>query len=153
MRVKQSRILAWVLLLGVALTAFCAVSPVDVRGQETSRTGTVSEEPRPATDSPGDVAPRGAVRAYLEAARAGEYGEAARYLDLSLIIPEEHMTKGPTLARQLRAVLERTLWIDLQTLSRDPKGNLQDGLAPDLDRVGTIEIEHSDVGRSRRAMT
>ena len=145
MKAKTSRFSVLALLRVVALTAFCAVWLPDASGQETSRTETVSTEPRPEIDSPSAAVPRDAVRAYLEAARVGAYEEAARYLDLSLIPAEEHKIKGPTLARQLRIVIERNLWIDLQTLSRDPEGHLEDGLAPDLDRVATIGIEHGSV--------
>ena len=46
---------------------------------------------------------------------------------------------GAQLARELRIVLDRALWVDYDLLSDDPRGNIDDGLPPDLDRVGRIE--------------
>jgi MscS family membrane protein len=142
MTTKNVSLLALRLLRLISLISLCGLLPVDVGGHEASPTTPVSTA---GLDSIGESVPRGAVRAYLGAARFGRYEEAAQYLDLSLIASEEHGTRGPILAHQLRVVLERTLWIDLQNLSRDPEGDLEDGLAPDLDRVGTIEVQHGSV--------
>jgi MscS family membrane protein len=63
----------------------------------------------------GRGSPRGAVQGYLAACREKDYEKAARFLDLSRIQED-----GPTLARQLRVVLSRTLWIDVEGLSQEP---------------------------------
>jgi MscS family membrane protein len=92
------------------------------------------QEAPPATDTP-----RGAVRDYLEACRAGDHERAARYLDLRALPPGERAAQGPQLARHLKVVLDRTLWIDLESLSAEASGDLADGLAPDRERVGTLQ--------------
>ena len=63
---------------------------------------------------------------------------AARYLQLS---PDEQ-ARGAELARKLRAVLERHLDIDIDALSPLAEGNLQDGLPPGVDTVGSVPDGH-----------
>jgi MscS family membrane protein len=96
--------------------------------------------PAPAAGVPEDElgrgSPRGAVQGYLAACREQDYEKAARFLDLRRIQED-----GPTLARQLRVVLSRTLWIDVEGLSGDGEGRPNDGLPAYRDRVGTIETE------------
>jgi MscS family membrane protein len=94
--------------------------------------------PAPAPSVPEDElgrgSPRGAVQGYLAACREGDFEKAARYLDLRRIDED-----GPTLARQLRVVLSRTLWVDLEALSQEAEGRSNDGLPPYRDRLGTID--------------
>jgi MscS family membrane protein len=96
--------------------------------------------PAPPTGAPEDEfgrgSPRGAVQGYLAACRERDYEKAARFLDLRRIQED-----GPTLARQLRVVLSRTLWVDVDGLSWDGDGRPNDGLPAYRDRVGTIETQ------------
>jgi MscS family membrane protein len=96
--------------------------------------------PAPAPAVPADEfgrgTPRGAVQGYLEACRKADYERAARYLDLRRAEGE-----GAILARQLRVVLSRTLWIDIEELSQDPEGWSNDGLPAYRDRLGTIKTK------------
>ena len=87
-------------------------------------------------DELGRGSPRGALQGYLAACRAQDYEKAARFLDLRQIQED-----GPTLARQLRVVLSRTLWVDVEGLSADGEGRPNDGLPAYRDRVGTIETQ------------
>jgi MscS family membrane protein len=88
---------------------------------------------------PDRATPRGAVLGYLLAARKGDFEDAATYLDLSPVPSKDRAKRGPRLARQLKQVLDRTLWVDLQSLSNEPEGNTDDGLPKRRDRVGVIE--------------
>jgi MscS family membrane protein len=92
---------------------------------------------RAAGEPPG-ASPRAAMREYLTACRAGDHEEAARYLDLRQLPPGRRAEQGPALARRLKAVLDRTLWVELEALSDAPEGDLEDGLARGRERVGTI---------------
>ncbi len=83
--------------------------------------------------------PRGSVRGFLGATRAGDYEHAAEYLDLRRLPRGMDKDDGPDLARELKIVIDRTLWIDLDALSTDPRGHLDDGLPTYRDRVGRIE--------------
>lgn len=82
--------------------------------------------------------PRSAMRGYLTAARAGDYGHAATYLDVRTIPVARRETQGQRLARELQIVLDRTLWIDVDALSDDAEGVTDDGLPPNRDLAGTI---------------
>ncbi len=80
--------------------------------------------------------PRASLAAYLDLARRGRYAEAARYLSL----PEGQTGRGPELARRLKAVLDRHLWIDLDGISPLSEGNPADGQPARVDQVGAIPV-------------
>jgi MscS family membrane protein len=84
--------------------------------------------------------PRGTVKGYLAASREGDYEKAAHYLDLRRIPGD-----GPSLARQLRIILSRTLWVDIEALSQEHAGRSNDGLAPNRDRLGSIDTQAGKV--------
>ena len=89
--------------------------------------------------------PRQAMESYLTAARAGDYELAAQYLNLANIPAAKRKTEGPKLARQLKIVLDQTLWVDLESLSDQPGGTADDGLPQGRDLVGKIESERGPV--------
>jgi MscS family membrane protein len=97
-------------------------------------------QPAPNTSSPAPVvevpdSPRASLLAFAELAmRKGDYAGAARYLSLRA----GELERGPELARQLRAVMERHLEIDADAISPDADGNTSDGLAAGVDRVGDV---------------
>lgn len=85
--------------------------------------------------------PRGAVKGFLSAINDRDFEQAANFLDLSNLPRGYTENQGPSLARYFKVVLNRTLWIDLDLISRDPEGKEGDGLPPDRDRVGQIKTE------------
>lgn len=89
---------------------------------------------RAAPARPGET-PRSAVRAYLEACNAGDYEAAAKFLEL----PPRARENGPEVARELKVVLDQTLWFDLDALNDEPAGTRDDGLSADRELVGEIE--------------
>jgi MscS family membrane protein len=91
-------------------------------------------------DEFGRGSPRSSVRGYLTACREGDYQKAASYLDLRRIPGE-----GPALARQLRTVLARTLWVDVEALSPEHAGKKNDGQPPNRERLGTIDTQAGKV--------
>jgi MscS family membrane protein len=121
------------------LITLLAVSASGAERPSTEGTSMSSSPVLPA-DEYGRGSPRAAVQGYLAACRGGDYAKAANYLDLRRI--EED---GPTLARRLRIVLSRTLWVDVEGLSQDPEGLPSDGLPPDRDRLGSIETREGKV--------
>ncbi len=82
--------------------------------------------------------PRATMLGFLESARDGDWTRAAEYLDLRSIPVKERAERGPALARDLKLVLDRTLWVELDELSTDPAGTTGDGLTR-RDVVGRIE--------------
>jgi MscS family membrane protein len=92
--------------------------------------------------------PRSAARGYLVASREGDYDRAANYLHLGSVPKSRRAKKGPILARQLKTVLDRELWVDLDRLSEEPEGHRDDGLPRRRDLVGVIQS-----GRGRVEIT
>ena len=78
--------------------------------------------------------PRSTVAEFLGLTRAGRYAEAARFLE----VPASFAGRGPELARKLRLVLDRELWIDVGKISPLPSGHGDDGLPPELEEIGSI---------------
>lgn len=91
------------------------------------------------TEPPEPATPRASVLGYLTACRDGNYAQAAEYLDLRRLPPSQWAERGPELARQLKVVLDRTLWVDIESLSDEPTGKPDDGLPAERDAVGSVE--------------
>lgn len=104
-------------------------------------------EEQPPPDVPQDAlrrgTPRGALEGFYTNTRKGEYDRAAEFLDLGRL-PAVRQEEGPDLARFLRIVLDRTLWVDFDTLSNEPEGHENDGLPPYRDRVGQIRMPNDE---------
>jgi MscS family membrane protein len=92
-------------------------------------------------DPLGRGTPRSSVRGFLSSAKDRNYVQAAEYLDLRNLPPGLTESQGPELARQLRIVLDRTLWIDVELLSANPEGEQSDNLSVVRERVGRIAVE------------
>ncbi len=124
------------LALGVALCASTAAGAPKKTGSSESKpqaTPSPAASPEPVVEAADS--PRASVRAFLElTTRRGDYKGAARYLAL----PAEDDARGPELAWRLRAVLERRLDVDLDTVSPLAEGDAQDSLPPGVDTVGRI---------------
>ena len=60
--------------------------------------------------------PRSALAEYFGLCNDGHYDDAARFLDL----PPGFESRGAELAKQLKAVLDHSLWIDLAKVSALP---------------------------------
>lgn len=97
----------------------------------------------PAEDVPSD-SPRASIKRFLDLCRAGEYGEASAYLDLTdaqrsdgaAAHPES--TPGPVLARRLKAVLDAQIWVKPENVSAKPYGDPRDNLPAGVEEIGTI---------------
>ncbi len=125
----------------LALSGLAAGAPAWAQPASGSTPAAAAASPSPAA-SPAEPeehevapdSPRASLRAYLDAARAGDWQRAARYLSLS---PEQR-PRGPRLAEELKAVLDRHLWFDLEEISPLSQGRLDDGLPPELEQVGKL---------------
>jgi len=84
--------------------------------------------------------PRNTVAGYFQALRDEDLVQAAQYLDLRNLPRGYRKSDGPELAQQLKVVLDRSLWVEMDLLSTDPKGHSDDGLPAYRDLVGQIEV-------------
>ncbi|MDH4063111.1 MAG: mechanosensitive ion channel family protein [Acidobacteriota bacterium] len=126
------------LALGLALvlpSALAAQAPTIPPTEQPS-----AQPPAPdAVDEAEAVAPdspRTSLRAYLDAARAARWDEAARYLS----VPQDQQGRRAELAERLKAVLDRHLWFDLEEISPASTGRLDDGLAAGVEEIGAVQI-------------
>jgi MscS family membrane protein len=98
--------------------------------------------PAPTNQAPVDSlnrnTPRSAIFNFLEACHAERYVLAARYLDLGKIPANQRRPQGPDLAKQLADILDRDPQFEVDLLSDSPEGNVNDGLAPDLEPLVTV---------------
>ena len=105
----------------------------------------VSEKPEAPQDELERGTPRTSVKEFFGATRKRDYEKAAQYLDLRHLPTGMNKSQGPQLARRLKIVLDRTVWVDLDTLSVDPKGHREDGLPSYRDLVCRIKTPEKEV--------
>jgi MscS family membrane protein len=98
-----------------------------------SPTPTPAEEA--AADPYGRETPYGTFYGFLHAVEKGSYGNAAEYLQL----PASMRSQREDIAREFQAVLDhRFISTTLESISRSPRGTLDDGLPPDVEKVGEV---------------
>jgi MscS family membrane protein len=78
--------------------------------------------------------PRASLERFFALTREGHFDSAAVYLDL----PEKDRDQGPELARKLKLILDRHLWIELDSIPANALGDTSDGLPAGVDQLGTI---------------
>src|SRR5262245_27961227 len=110
-----------------------------VRAEDAGDT-TTTTLPQVDDESEGFESPRSAMRGFLRAGRDGDWQRAATYLDLRGRKKED----GPKLARQLKTVLDRKLWVDLDGLSPAVEGNTKDAELQSRDLVGAFTKWNGD---------
>lgn len=129
--------------LVVVLAAAVALAPRGAHADTHSPKPSASQPSASATPSPDAEdpdSPRASVKRFVDLARAGEYGDAARLLDL----PEGRGSDGATLARRLKAVLDRYGPLDPQRASPRATGELTDKLPTGVDDVGRLHTPFGD---------
>ncbi len=91
-----------------------------------------------AGSAPDLTTPRRALRHFIDSGRDGDYRTAANALELSGFPAKNREQAGPRLARQLKQVLDRTLWIEWERVSDLPEGTPEDGV--DAEILGTVAL-------------
>lgn len=101
----------------------------------------------PATPPPEDTAPpvapdspRAAVTQFLDDCHAQRWDECARWLD----VPREDLEHAPELAQRLTAILDRHVAPELDTISGESSGDLDDGQRRTLETIGMIPMPGGD---------
>jgi MscS family membrane protein len=85
--------------------------------------------------------PRTSIEGFLDATQKGDYERASQYLDLRNLPRGIKKKDGPLLARILKVIISRALWIDIELYSDHPSGHSDDGLPSYRDLLGQIETE------------
>lgn len=103
-----------------------------------------------ATPDPlGRETPQGLVSGLIGALGAGDYDKAARYFEVDAVTDTSGRTvaAGAALARTLQDVLDRGgELVSPVDLSADAAGDLDDGLAEDVERIGAIKAAGAEIG-------
>ena len=97
-----------------------------------------------AKDPLGRSTPQESVFQFLEACHARDYSKATYYLDWRHMPAGARAKDGPELSRQLEDLLDDTPF-DITTLSRDADGDQADGLAPNVDRLASFQVDGQTV--------
>ena len=125
---RRALLALWVLACASALAAAPQL-PVPGAGP----TPTPAEEA--AADPYGRETPNGCFFGFLHAVEKGAYGNAAEYLQ----IPDSLRSRREDIAREFQAVLDhRFVSTKLENISRSVRGTMDDGLPPEVERVGEV---------------
>jgi MscS family membrane protein len=98
----------------------------------------------PAKDPLDRTTPQLSVLHFLEACHSRDYNKASNYLDLRKVSPADRGKTGLEDSKQLEDLLDDTRF-DIATMSRDPEGDLNDGLPPNMERIYTYHVGDQSV--------
>jgi len=89
--------------------------------------------------------PRSAMAGYLRAMRSADLALASNYLDYRNLSEKTLNVGKEELARQLGVVLNRTLWVDLNSISAKKEGQLKDNLPSYRELVGRVAYQGDEI--------
>ncbi|PKG86226.1 mechanosensitive ion channel family protein [Colwellia sp. 75C3] len=89
--------------------------------------------------------PRSTIAGYLRAMRLGDLALATNYLDYRNLSEKTLSVGKEELARQLGVVLNRTLWIDLNSISTLKEGRKNDNLPSYRDLIGQVDYQGNNL--------
>lgn len=102
------------------------------------------EPAKPEPDPFGRETPQGMVSGLMNALAAADYERAVQFFETKEVpgVPHWYMVAGPALAQRFQEVLDLAgSVITPAELSDNPNGNVNDGLAPNLERFGEISAD------------
>jgi MscS family membrane protein len=132
---KHSRFFIWVIAVNALLLFLPA--PSAAQDADTADPAQTVAETAP-EDALNRGTPRGSIVGFLEACEEFDFDRAAEYLDLRNLPDDVAQIGGHELARQLKHVLSRAVWLDDYTVSDLPDGLKGDGLPAYRDELVRI---------------
>ncbi len=88
----------------------------------------------PDAEEVSEESPRAALQRFFDQTNKGRYADASSLLD----VPPGQVDEAPDLAQRLKAVLDRRLWLDPDSVSANPEGDLEDRLTSRVEELGRI---------------
>ncbi len=82
--------------------------------------------------------PRSSVLGIANALKSRDFDRAMNYLD-TRNVPAHLLRDDHELARELKIIANRSLWVDIDTISDDPKGHKDDGLPSYRDIIARLD--------------
>lgn len=131
--------MAWALLFGLLM--WRDVSARQIPGLTSAPapvTATAASVPSVPPDPLGRDNPRGTVLGFIRAAQEERYSIAIQYFQPAARRSRTSQEEEEALAEQLLAILNHKFAGSLDFMSRDPQGQLDDGLPEDQEKVGGI---------------
>lgn len=89
--------------------------------------------------------PRGTIEGFFEATFEQDFDKAAKYLDLRYLPDGMSKELGPEYAKQLVAIIERNIWVNLEEISDLPSGASDDQLPNYRDAFGRVEVKGNQI--------
>jgi len=90
--------------------------------------------------------PRSSFQGFMQASQNNDFASAVNYIDFRNINETILSIGKEELARQLFVIFGRTLWIDAESISTDPLGNVEETGVPSYrDLLGKIETKQGAV--------
>lgn len=142
--VAQLRSIVRIFALGLSLMSVMATA----QGLSSVLSAAKSPTPQPEstpTDPLGRDTPRNAVYGFLQTCHAGNFSRAAQYLDVTRIPSSQQANTARERARLLCSILNRDPHFELGQLNNTPEGGQSDGLAPDIDKIVTEDVNGESV--------
>jgi len=130
---------ALALILAVATPAGAQLPGVPAEPQPAQPPEQPSTE-EPAIDAVAPDSPRASLRAFFDAADAGQWEQAARYLSLT----DSLRPRAATLAERLKGVIDSRRLIDIEAVSGESRGNLDDNLPSGVEDVSASDAAVTD---------
>ena len=129
--------------LALSLAAGLPLSAQSPLTQILQPSTTTSTSLKTSADQLGRDTPYGTVFGFLQYAEKGDYSLAAQYLQMSAA---RRQTEGETLAENLKEVMDRTYSGTLG--SKQPEGDLQEGVPPGQQRLGSMSSGDAEAERA-----
>ncbi|QYJ84656.1 mechanosensitive ion channel family protein [Shewanella mesophila] len=89
--------------------------------------------------------PRGTLEGFTRAVYEQDYNRAAEYLDLRYLPDNMSRDKGAEYAKQLQAIIDRNIWIDIEQINDTPQGADGDQLPSFRDIFGRIKLPSDEI--------
>jgi MscS family membrane protein len=125
--------------VAVVIVLAALVCLASAHAQVTQASTKVQEKSDEYVDPYGRTTPEGAVRGFVTALGQKDYERASLYLDLRRYSSAQRRRRGPELSKQFEVLLTRGgQFFPRAAQSNAARGRLNDGLDPDLERVGLL---------------
>ncbi|QYK00008.1 mechanosensitive ion channel family protein [Shewanella psychrotolerans] len=145
-------LLLWVSLAIIPVIGFAATPTNVVDLMEGSTVENVSEEEALLVNQTYDYkdslqrdTPRGTLNGFTRAVYEQDYDTAAEYLDLRYLPDSMSKDKGAQYAKQLQAIIDRNIWIDIEQINDTPEGADGDQLPSYRDLFGRVKLQSDEI--------
>lgn len=138
-------ILTLVTSLAIVSPAQATPAPAAAPAPQEAPVEAAAPAPAPPADPYGRSTPRGALEGYIKAVSREDYHRATEYLDLEAL-PVSKRLQSQRIAKILQQTLDQSGNVPPPVmLSADPLGQLDDGLEPNVEKVGSLTIGQEKV--------